>query len=493
MAERREAKAVRPQKKVIVLLVDSLLPDSIDRVVAAKQAPALSFFINNGIYRRDLVSSFPTMSVTIDSTFLTGAYADEHHVPGLLWFDQKEQRIIDYGDGMRVVWKPGVRQWLGNSYKLNHVHLSPKVRTLHEDLYAEGYATGSINGIIYRGNVVHQVGMGRITPLRLYAPDLFGLGAFAKVTDDPLPSGPFQAMGINDRYTAESLISLIKRKKLPDVTIAYFPDLDGELHKRGPADLEGVIRLDRQLQRILHAFGDWRRALDQHLFVIMGDSGVTKTREDSRAALIDLEAALHGYRINRLGRKAKAEDDVAIAVNGRMSYVYSLSPRVPVERIAGRLIQDQRIDLLAWKQDGWIHVRQGGSGMALRFRRGGSQLDRYGQSWQIAGDPRVLDLAYNPRSRRLESRNYPDGLRRLESVFRSHEGNFLVLNATPGTEFSADGAPNHPGGGNHGSLHRSDALFPLIVSGTGNLPAPPARLVDLKEYVKLLLRKGSTR
>lgn len=64
---RLQATGDRP--KVIVLLVDSLLSSSIDRLLAANKLPALRFLIENGVYKRDVISSFPTMSLTVDTEF----------------------------------------------------------------------------------------------------------------------------------------------------------------------------------------------------------------------------------------------------------------------------------------------------------------------------------------------------------------------------------------------------------------------------------------
>lgn len=476
------------KRKVILLLVDSLLAESLEKLILRNEAPALAYLMKNGSYRRDMISSFPTMSVTIDSTLLTGAYADKHQVPGLLWFHPGEKRMIDYGDGLRIVWKPGVLQWFADSfYRLNEEHLSKQTSTLHEELAARGVTSGSINGLIFRGSRSHHFGLKGVYSLDVQGPDLLALGALSKVGGGAMPDGLFNAMGMNNEYTSKSLVRLVKENRLPDVTLAYFPDLDKELHKHGPASLEGVRKLDRQLQTILDAFGSWDDALQRTVFILMGDSGVTATLPDEKTALIDLESLLSGYHFYRLGQQQKAEDDVAFAVNGRMCYVYALSDRASLQQLADRLRQDQRIELIAWKEpeQDWIHVRKGEKIMS--YKAGGRQLDRFGQSWEIRGDPSVLQLEVRKEDGRWDSSLYPDGLRRLESVFHSHAGRFLVITAQPGSEFSADGAPNHPNGGNHGSFDANDSLFPFLIATKGALPPLPERIVDLKAYLLSLL------
>jgi predicted AlkP superfamily pyrophosphatase or phosphodiesterase len=488
-------------KKVVILLVDSLLSSAIDRLVASGQAPALSFLLQNGRYKREMISSFPTMSVNNDSALLSGTYADRHGVPALVWFDEWEKRVVNYGDGAVAVLKSGPKHLIEDSlYNLNHKHLSKTVRTLFEDLHQLGYTSGSINGLVYRGAAVHSL----VFPNKLLStvagtaryqvtgPDLFTFGALAKAADGPLPDGPFQKYGLNDAYAARTLIRLIAKRALPDMTLAYFPDLDGKLHKNGPDDLTGVVEFDKQLQLILNAFGDWNNALRECVFIVMGDSGVTPIAKDRSKALIDVEQKIHsaGLRTVTAGRQGqKTGDDVAIAVNGRMCYLYALSPRATITEMVQTLAVDRRMDLLAWKEGDRVYVVQGGSGKYLSFRKGGRYVDAYNQEWDLRGDWSVLSLTADRKTGKVTSYTYPDGLARLYSALHSHPGRFLVVTAVPGAEIHADGTPHHFGGGNHGSLHRQDTLFPFVIAGSGRLPAPPDRLIDLKPYLLSLLKK----
>jgi predicted AlkP superfamily pyrophosphatase or phosphodiesterase len=494
-----ENRSADSRPKVIMLLVDSLQSAAIDRLMQANKLPAIGFLIKNGVYKRDVISSFPTMSVTIDSSMLTGTYPDEHNIPGLLWFHPSERRIVNYGDGQRAVWQQGPVNLLTDTLmNLNQVHLSKRVRTLHEELHQAGFTSASINGLIYRGNVPHQLvfpnellrlvmGSSRVNVM---GPNLLGFGALSKVSPAPLPTGPAHAYGFHDEYTLQSLLQLIKEGTLPDVTFAYFPDLDGKLHKKGPADVSGVLEVDERLQRLLNAFGDWERALRDHVFILLGDSGVTATVAEKKTAVIDLDELMQarGYRNTPLGRTAAPDDDVAIAVNGRMCYVYSLSQRAPLAALVSLFASDPRIDLVAWKEQGWIYVRRGGSERWLRYREGQAYRDEFGKLWDVEGDWSVLGLAVHGKERRIGSPEYPDAFSRLKGSLDSHQGEFLVATAMPGTELHVNRSPNHPGGGNHGSLHREDSLAPMIVTGKGRLPSLPERQVEIKSFVLSLIQ-----
>ena len=81
------------KKRVIMLMIDTLIDPSIQAAIKSGKVPALQFFIENGQYFSNLVSPFPTMSVNVDSTLLTGVYSDKHKVPGLVWYNKKKREL----------------------------------------------------------------------------------------------------------------------------------------------------------------------------------------------------------------------------------------------------------------------------------------------------------------------------------------------------------------------------------------------------------------
>ncbi len=89
------------KKSVVMLLIDSLMDEPLKEAVKNGQAPGLQYLLENGRYVPDMISPFPTMSVNVDSTLLTGVYSDQHKVPGLVWYNAKEKRIINYGSHIR--------------------------------------------------------------------------------------------------------------------------------------------------------------------------------------------------------------------------------------------------------------------------------------------------------------------------------------------------------------------------------------------------------
>ena len=93
---------------VVLLVVDSLMPEALNELLREDQLKAIPFLIRHGFYWDDMVSVFPTMSVVIDSTLLTGSYPDEHGIPALVWYDPSSRRVVNYGDSPRSVGRQGL-------------------------------------------------------------------------------------------------------------------------------------------------------------------------------------------------------------------------------------------------------------------------------------------------------------------------------------------------------------------------------------------------
>lgn len=487
-------------KKVIFLMVDSLMSQAIDKGISQKQLPTFQYLIEQGQYHKDMVSSFPTMSVTIDSTMLTGKYPNGHGVPGLLWYSSDDKKMINYGTGPMEILRQGINPVLTDALiHLNGKHLHPDSRTIYEDLARVGLKSGSINGLIYRGATEHTLTIpdwiqgptSLQKQIKVKGPDFLTLGALSnplegtKGTED-LPDDLTDRMGLNNKYAIEAVNYLIQTNKLPDFLYVYLPDMDQELHKKGPSSLEGVKKVDQQLQSLLNAFGSKEKALNEAIFVIAGDSGMTQLLPAEQRSVIDMPAMLEGITVLKPGEEVKAETEVALAVNETMAYVYNFKPGLSLRSLAEILSKDDRIDFVAWKENEWIHALQGSTLKELRYKAKGNLIDRYKQTWTVKQDAQVLDLQLNADHRTLDYGQYPDVLERLSGSLNSHKGKILVVTAKPGYELADRSSPTHEGGGGHGSIRRTESLVPLIIVGTNEKPEY-LRMVDLKAYFLDLL------
>ncbi|MFD1040509.1 alkaline phosphatase family protein [Virgibacillus byunsanensis] len=480
------------KKPVILLNIDSLMSEPLEQAIQIGRAPALQFLMENGNYISNMVSSFPTMSVTIDSSLLTGTYADKHHIPGLNWFDASEKEIINYGTGFRETFRLGMRRSIHNMlYRLNNEHLSNKVTTIYEDLAEAGIPSASINSFVYRGNTPRKLRVPRLLSTLTHFEDgewtsdatsIFSLGTFSKLRSWGFPT---QVAAGNYKYTARELRHLIRKKKLPEFTFCIFQDMDTRVHFRGPMDIKGIAKIDREIQKILNMYPSWEEALNQNIWMVLGDNGHAPMGSKYRKFIIDLRKILKKNRIARIQRHVHKKDQLVICVNQRMAYIYVLDKKLPLSTITERLKKDKRIDIIAWKKENAIHVESGMRKGSLEYRPNGEYTDDYKQTWSIDGECELLDLNVT-NDRKLSYGDYPDGLARLYSVLHSHSGRIIVVNAKPGCEFKAQSTPFHLGGAAHGSLHKQESLVPLVIAGTSLKPEFP-RFVDMKEYILQLI------
>ncbi|MBW7477085.1 alkaline phosphatase family protein [Paenibacillus oenotherae] len=484
-------------KKVILILVDSLMYEAIDRGIAQQKLPTLKYLIDNGQYYKDIVSSFPTMSVTIDSSLMTGTYPDQHHIPGLAWYNADTEKDINYGTGPMEIMRKGVKDvvWDGLLH-LNSRDLSPAVSTIYEELSRKGLKSGSINGLIYRGPVEHTIEipawLGKTVSLpeslTVKGPDYLSFGSLSNPLDGlkQLPDSLANRMGFNNEFAVETAAYLIRNNKLPDFLYVYLPDLDQELHKKGPSSMKGLVKLDKQLHDLLQAFGSPDKARSQATVMIVGDSGMSQLRPAREHSVIELTTLYSGYSSLRPGDRVTKDTELVFAVNETMAYVYKLHTKASMRQLADVVEADQRVDLIAWKEDGWIHVTKGGAQTAFQYKPGGKIVDQYGQAWTVSGDAALLDMHMKRENNGLRYGQYPDALRRIYGALTSHKGQFLVVTAKEGYELKGHSSPTHEGGGGHGSLHETESLIPFIVWGAEEKLAS-RRVVDIKAYIERIL------
>ncbi|OZB92479.1 phosphodiesterase [Paenibacillus sp. XY044] len=474
------------------------MSQSIDKGIEQKKLPTFQYLIEHGQYYKDVVTSFPTMSVSIDSTLLTGTYPDEHRVPGLVWYSTQDKKIINYGSGFWEIYRNGINQYLNDALiRMNSDHLNPQVPTIFEELARMGLQSGSVNGLIYRGSTDHQLNFPfwlhkpTVLPknITVKGPDMLAYGAFSNPLKSVknMPVSPIGKFGFNNGYSLEMVTHLIQNVQLPDFLYVYFPDLDPRIHKKGPSDLDGVVRTDNQLQALLQAFGSREEALKKAVIIIMGDNGMTHVHPKNQQPVIDLGLTLKEYRILRQGDAVTDQTEIILAINDRMAYLYKLTPQYSFEQISDVLKTDQRIDILAWKDKEWIRVVRSGSSKEFAYRSGGDMVDPYKQSWTLAENSEVLDLQINIHKHTVDYGQYPDVLRRLSSALNSHHGEYMVVTAKPGYEFKYGSSPTHKGGAGHGGISPTESLVPLIIAGTDHKPEF-LRVVDLKSYFLQILK-----
>ncbi|MBE0340871.1 alkaline phosphatase family protein, partial [Paenibacillus sp. 28ISP30-2] len=347
---------------------------------------------------------------------------------------------------------------------------------------------------VFRGRTEHDLKVPRFIAnsnrvpeqLRITGPKWFSYATFAQL--DPKNSWntpPWKKFGMNDEFSAKDTAFLINQKKLPSVTIAYFPENDSSVHKKGPTQLEGIEKADQALQTVLNAYGSWEQAVKNAIWIVMGDSAQSAVYDDRQVATVEIEPLLNHYRIAKLNQSVKKEDQIVISTNERMAYVYAINDNVELSDVVKHLQKEEKLDIIAMKDDkNNIRVTGGKNSSMFYYRPGGKFTDEYGQSWTLSGEKDLVDITIN--NSRIKYGKYPDVLARLYGAMYSHEGKYVVVTVQPGYELVGESSPTHIGGGAHGSLHEKDSLVPLIISGTNTRPRT-LRIVDIKDWIMQLV------
>ncbi|MGH2831515.1 MAG: alkaline phosphatase family protein, partial [Solirubrobacteraceae bacterium] len=120
----------------------------------------------------------------------------------------------------------------------------------------------------------------------------------------------------------------------------------------------------------------------------------------------------------------------------------------------------------------------------LRFRPNGDLRDTRGAHWSVEGELSVLGGRLQEGL--LQTPDYPDALARVWSALLCPTSGEVLLSAARGYEFTDWGGQAHIGGGSHGSLHASDSLGALVLSGL-DLPASPVKQWAIRDVAALIL------
>ena len=96
-------------RKLILALVDGLMPSMLEAAVGTKEAPALTLLAENSRDTR-AVSVFPSLTPVCVSSIVTGAYPDMHRIPHLVWYHRGQQRLVEYGSSFGAIRRAGMRQ-----------------------------------------------------------------------------------------------------------------------------------------------------------------------------------------------------------------------------------------------------------------------------------------------------------------------------------------------------------------------------------------------
>jgi hypothetical protein len=455
-------------KKLVLGVIDALKPEMLDRAITEGRAPALAALRERGLYVRDCVAAFPSLTPVCAASIATGLPVDEHEIPSTNWYHRGEERYVEYGSSFSASQAHGVlRALVDTVYNLNLAHLTRTHRTVFEHLDDAGLRTAGTTYLIYRGRTRHQPAEDGIYP-RLARAAQFRYGTwgprelFYADLFTSRETGCTSALGMpgqRDQHTGCVGAHLVEHD-LFDYMLFSLPDNDTHSHRRGPyAQVTSISSADRALERIMHVAGGVDAFLEDHAVIIMSDHSQTAVQD--RVVLSD---AFDDLAVVVPGDVERGEANVAVCPTGRFASVYVLDPERRAElaqAVADKLRTVGGVDLSARLERGEAIVSSAHG--ELRFAPGGDLVDARGERWSVEGDLGVLGLS--GEEGRVASRSHPDGLRRLWRALACRQSGDVLCSATPGYEFVDWGGTDHIGGGSHGSLHRHDSLGALIACG----------------------------
>ncbi len=463
-------------KKLVLVVIDAMKPEMLERTIAAGRAPALQRIAREGVYVNDVVAAFPSVTPVCAATITTGTGPEQHRIPSMNWYHREEQRYVEYGSSFSATRQFGLLRSLTDTvYRMNAEHLSADTPTVFESLDDAGVRTAGTTYLIYRGRHEHEVAqesaLARLATATLFRRTILGpqelFYADLYASRRTGCRGQLGLPGARDQHTG-CVGSYLVERDLFDFMLFSLPDNDSNSHRNGPhAQVGSIAAADRQLERLMHAGGGPDRFLADHAVLVTSDHSQALVE-----ARIRLDLALSQFTVARPSAAASpAEPELALSPSQRAAMVYVLHRERRTELIQGVLAavgELEGVDLAMWLREerggseAVIHAPGGGE---LRFAPGSAVIDLRGERWDIDGDLSVL--AARIEDGRLIAPDYPDALARVWSALRCETAGDLLLSAAPGYEFVDWGGTDHVGGGSHGSLHRSDSLGALMWCGTG--------------------------
>lgn len=472
-------------KKVLLIVIDALATRVVQPALEQGRLPHFEKLIQQGIFRPECTSIFPSITPAATCAIATGAYPFEHGISGAYWYDRERDEVAYFGSDLSAIMNEGMGRYLNDfQIKLNMERL--QVPTIFEQIEQHGALSDTvINYMWYRGTVAHET----TTPLLLnltpglelassmLGPHTMFLGDFVSTSlYGSFPSargGLSRRFGFQDEATTDYLLALGQQNCLTDFTLAYFPDNDFQSHEKGPANAVSVLEaVDKTLGKLIESQGGITAFLEDFSILITGDH--SQSDLDSNHG-VDLNEVLKEFSLVEAGKAWSHSEELMVCPNMRSAQIY-LRPRIWERRseVIADLLKCPDIDQVIWcdddhglngsKQPGF-HVVTSDRGK-LVFKptdeTQGNAVDCFGTPWLWEGQLEVVD-ARQTADGKIEYGTYPNAFERIATCFSEQTGN-LWITARLGKEFCLPALKCNPAG-SHGSLHYLDSTAPLIAAG----------------------------
>ena len=349
-------------KKLVLVVIDAMKPEMLDRAIASGRAPALARIAQEGVYVNDVVAAF-----RLDA----GLRRHDHNrcrprpAP-----DPEHELVPPRGGALRRVRVEllatrqfgVVRSLTDTVYRMNAEHLSNDTLTVFESLDDLGVRTAGTTYLIYRGRYEHDVAqesaLARVVtstlfrrtilgPRELFYADLYASRKTGCRSQLGLP-------GVRDQHTG-CVGSYLVEHDLFDFMLYSLPDNDAWSHKNGPAaQVTSIAAADRQIERMFHAGGGPEKFLEDHAVVVTSDHSQALVEERIR-----LDLALEGFHVATPSGSRSVGAELALSPSQRSAMIYALDLDRRDEPDARALLAVgdlEGVDLAMW-----LDGRNGGS------------------------------------------------------------------------------------------------------------------------------------
>jgi predicted AlkP superfamily pyrophosphatase or phosphodiesterase len=428
-------------KKLIVVVIDGLTPAALEHAIESGRAPTIARLAEEGTYRRS-VSTFPSLTPVCLSSLATGAHADVHEIPHLVWYHRQQRRVVEYGSSFAALRAAGLGRSVRDAIvEMNRSHLSSRAVTVFEALEDAGLTTAAINYICYRGRNRYRASLPGLPaaagPKRFFYFNLYesdAIGAPLAVRN--------RAAGTVDAYASAAARWLVTRDGF-DLLVHYLQDVDFASHLYGPeAADEALDRTDGALSALVEAAGGLDELLERYALVLCADHGQT-TVED----------------VARLQDPYARFDDVLVTASNRAGMVYRLPGcAADARELALSLDGYPAADVVLFREGDEAVARRDGEELRFALRPDG---------WVTVGDSGLLA-------------DCPDALERSWAALANPNAGDVLVSAAAGWEFADLAGRHHGGGGSHGSLLAGDSEVPML---TIAVEGEPHSIVDVAPLV----------
>src|SRR5579875_3569871 len=315
-------------KKLVLVVIDAMKPEMLDRAIESGRAPALQRIAQQGVYVNDVVAAFPSVTPVCAATITTGVGPDEHLIPSMNWYHRFEERYVEYGSSFSATRQFGVvRSLMDTVYRMNAEHLSNDTPTVFESLDDMGLRTAGTTYLIYRGRHQHDVAqesaLARVVTATLFRRTIFGpqelFYADLYASRRTGCRGQLGMPGVRDQHTG-CVGSYLVEHDLFDFMLFSLPDNDAWSHRNGPhAQVTSIAAADRQLERLMHAAGGPDAFLEDHAVIVTSDHSQAPVEERIR-----LDQAFEDFDVATPSQSRSIGAEVALSPAQRAAMVYAL-------------------------------------------------------------------------------------------------------------------------------------------------------------------------